>query len=541
MICAMADGRGESEALGGPDGPVGRALRRVVEVIVANAPAGWSEARLRSAAERSGRGSFFGEYTVPGSPSTHRLPMLRAEIGGLGHVMVAAGGWERVVMEARCEPSGDHEMVVVPDLLTWERSGYQVTFDPDYRMPEAGDFQEAGTAAPAGDPELAVARFHEYMRRRAEMLGRTELLPPPASEADVAEAERRIGRSLPADLRALYLIADGEAVDGQYLGLFRYSWMPLKQVVCAYPFLSIRLTGWGSEWDSFVEDCDPPETVRRCSGHPDKVPFGTWEDGNYLAVDLAPARNGHPGQVIGAGRDHGDAPFYYADSVTSLLGGFLGMLDAGAYEIHDGQLIVGDYPHPASGPTEIDGLSGEIPAGAQTARINDAEGPIDLAPLAACPNLRRIHLNRSCTDDLAVIRELPIECLRATLVGAGADALAPLEGHRHLIDLELASDHEIDIAALRMVPNLRRLDLSGAVVRDVTVVADVRELRFLALQDAQWEVLVERDCVPSALAAAQIIGVSLAETAARASRLWPQPVELLRLTGTLDGPVTTPA
>jgi len=525
-------GEGTGEGLGGP---VGQALRQVVRTIVAKAPAGWSEATLSCTAGGGGHSSS-GGYTVPDSPSAHHLPMMLAEVGGLGKAAVTASGWERVTLEVRCRPSGNHELVVFPDLVTQESGAYQVVFDPDFRMPEAGDLQEAGTAAPAGDPELAVARFHEYMRRRAEILGRTEPLPPPASEADLVEAEHRIGRPLPADLRALYSIANGEAVNYRYLGLFRYSWMSLKEVVDNYRFLSLRLPGWGMEWDSFVEDCDPPETVRRCSGHPDRVPFGTREDGNYLAVDLAPAWNGHPGQVITAGRDFHDGPSYYADSVTSLLGGLLGMLDAGIYEIRDdGLLVLGYYPHTSSGPTKSVGkLPGEIPASVQAAHINNAESPVDLAPLAACPNLRRLHLNRASTADLSVVQTLPIESLRATLAAAGTDALAPLEGHQHLSALELTTDDEIDIGPLRTVPNLRGLDLSRAVVRDLTVVADLGELRFLVLQDAQWELLVERDCAPPALAAARIGGVSLAGAVARASQLRPQAVEPLRLTGTLD-------
>ncbi|WP_370372834.1 SMI1/KNR4 family protein [Catenulispora sp. GP43] len=527
-------GENTGAGLGGPAGPVGQALRSVVETIVAKAPAGWSEATLTCTAGGGGH-SFSGGYAVPDSLSAHHLPVMFAEVGGLGKTVVAASGWERVTLEVRCRPSGTHELVVFPDIVSLESGAYQIVFDADFRLPEAGDLQEAGTAAPAGDPELAVARFHEYMRRRADILGRPEPLPPPASEAEIVEAERRIGRPLPADLRALYSIADGEAVDYRYLGLFRYGWMSLKDLVDSYPFLALRLPGWGIGWDAVVEDCDPPETVRRCSGHPDRVPFGTREDGNYLAVDLAPARNGRPGQVIAAGRDFHDGAGYYADSVTSLLGGLLEMLDAGAYEIRDGFLVLGYYPHPPSGPTKSVGqLPGEIPASVQIAHINNAERPIDLAPLAACPNLRLLHLNRCSTSDLSVIRKLPVESLRATLTDARSDALAPLEGHRYLSALELATEDEIDIAILRTMPNLRGLDLSRAVVRDLTVVADLRELRFLVLQDRQWELLLERDCVPPALAAARIAGASLAETMALASRLQPLEVEPLRLTGKLD-------
>ncbi|WP_332328065.1 MULTISPECIES: SMI1/KNR4 family protein [unclassified Streptomyces] len=75
--------------------------------------------------------------------------------------------------------------------------------------PAAGARGEAGRRSWL-DPELAATRFRAYRERRAAILGHPEELPPPVTEAALDEAERSLGRSLPADLRALYLIADGD-------------------------------------------------------------------------------------------------------------------------------------------------------------------------------------------------------------------------------------------------------------------------------------------------------------------------------------------
>lgn len=84
--------------------------------------------------------------------------------------------------------------------------------DPYYRLLQPGQSQQDGTALPAGDPKLAVKRFGKYLRKRAAILGHVEQLPPRVSEADLDDAEPRIRQSLPADLRALYLIANGDAI-----------------------------------------------------------------------------------------------------------------------------------------------------------------------------------------------------------------------------------------------------------------------------------------------------------------------------------------
>ena len=88
------------------------------------------------------------------------------------------------------------------------------------------------------------------------------------------------------------------------------------------------------------------------------LPFATGEDGNYLAVDLSPARNGHPGQIIYLGRDYDDGPAYLADSVTSLLGRYLTLLEQGAYEVRGEHITLPETAPGSLGPQTI---VGEVP------------------------------------------------------------------------------------------------------------------------------------------------------------------------------------
>ncbi|NUW32609.1 SMI1/KNR4 family protein [Nonomuraea sp. SMC257] len=526
---------------------VERAARRIVEKIVASAPAGWTRAVLASTAGRGGA-SVSGGYAVPGVPLwRNSLPHVFMELEGLTEAIGEVRGWERTSLEIVCRPSGEYELVAIADAITSLRGrggGFQAVLDPDYRLPQPGSGQEEGTAAPAGDPELAVARFRAYMERRAAILGRPEQLPPPVSADALDAAERRIGRPLPADLRALYLIADGDrsGYEHRYL-LGGNAWLPLKHLVAVHADQREPVwSGWELEWYSVIFDADPPGTVRRCGGHPAWLPFGTGEDGNYLAVDLSPARNGRPGQVIRIGRDYDDCPAYVADSVTSLLGRHLELLERGAYEVSDGHI---DLLEPARrlGPERISGeIPGEIPPGLQAIHINDAESPVDLAPLAAGrrgrgagaaagPNLRMLHLNRCATADLAPVRALPVESLRVTLDGGD---LTPLEGHPDLTSLCLGTAAPIDLAPLRTVPNLRALDLSQAVVRDLTVLADLPDLRYLALSARQWTSLLDEGKAPPTLAAARLADdhAPLDDALTWAARLGLDTEAVLRTSGT---------
>ncbi|MGW3178823.1 SMI1/KNR4 family protein [Kitasatospora sp. NPDC001119] len=502
---------------------VEQGVARVAESIAANAPEGWTEAVLASRQGLFGLG-VSGRYTIAGEKPR---PVHGAAIfQGLDDVTAAVGaarGWERTNLEIRCRPSGEFAQTAsrqVVSRLHDARPGFLAVLDHDCRLSQPGFAQEESGAAPAGDPDLAVTRLRAYLERRADILGHAERLPPPVTTTALDDAERRLGRPLPADLRALYLIADGSGDEA--IGLFgSLAWMPLARLVAVNANLWEPVwSGWETSWDSVVLDAEPLDTVRRCHEHPGWLPFATADDGNYLAVDMSPARAGRPGQVIQIGRDYYDGPLYVCDSVTSLLARYVDLLERDAYEVEEGEV---DHIYFVEGPGEpgpdsellADGLPHDIPPGVQTVLIHsDAPaGPVDLTPLTAAPHLRRLELQRRPVDDLSPLRELPVEFLGVTLHGGD---LAPLAGHRYLTALDLATSGPVDIAPLRTVPNLRGLDLSRAEVRNLTALAECPDLRYLALTAGQWAVLLDQGALPATLAAARLAGAEVPDDVALA-------------------------
>ncbi|MFD9903218.1 SMI1/KNR4 family protein [Streptomyces sp. NPDC059063] len=532
-----------ARSTGGGLAPLEQTVRQIAEGIVARAPAGWTRAVLASTAGGGGV-SVSGGYAVPGArPWEHPAPSPFAELGQVAEALREARGWEHTSLEIVCLPSGAYRMVAFTDAvssLSGVGGGFQAVLDSGYRLPQPGFAQAAGAACAGGDPDLAVARFHAYLERRATILGRPEQLPPPASAAALDEAERRIGRPLPADLRALYAIADGDCIEFEHRYLLDgYAWMSLEDLVAVHTYQSEPAWhGWSLGRDAVVFDADPPDTVRRCGGHPAWLPFATGEDGNYLAVDLAPARDGRPGQVIRIGRDHDRGPAYVADSVTSLLGNHLKSLEQGAYELDEGHLALLRRGH-GCGPERIVGaIPDPVPPALQAIHINDAVGTVDLAPLTAAPALRLLHLNRSATADLTPLRGLPVESVRVTLDGGD---LAPLDGHRHLTSLDLGTAAPVDLAPLRGVPQLRCLDLSRADVGDLTVLADLPDLRYLSLTARQWTLLLDQGKAPLTLAAAHLADsgapcdLDFDEALAWAARLGLDTGDAFRTSGTVGG------
>ncbi|MFE7233612.1 SMI1/KNR4 family protein [Streptomyces sp. NPDC057596] len=513
--------------------------RRMAEQIVGNAPEGWTRAVLSGHAGRGGTG-ITGGYILPGPRTPMGLPEMHSRLAELAEAVRDDRGWDPVSWEMDCRPSGEFRLVVFRDSVgrvSGPGGGYEIVLDPDHRLPQPGTRQQAGTAAPAGDPELAAASFRAYLERRAAVLGHAEELPPPVTESALDDAERRIGRPLPADLRALYLIADGDGIGYRHRYLIEnYAWLPLESLVAEYTdsreWQDRPWFGWDLEWDAVVFDTTPAETVRRCGGHPGWIRFASGEDGNYLAVDMAPARDGRPGQVIATGRDYDDGPVYVADSLTSLLGQHLELLERGSYETHDDHISL-RLPGCDNGTRQIiGGIPEEVPPTLQAIHVNDATGTVDLSPLTAAPGLRRLHLNRSTTADLTPLRGLPVESVRVALTDGDLTALA---GHPHLASLDLNTTAPADLTPLRSAPNLHGLDLSGAETGDLTVLADLANLRYLALGRRQWTTLLDHGKVPPALAAVRIAGddVTFDDALALASRVGLDTGDALRVAGSL--------
>ncbi|MFJ4185301.1 SMI1/KNR4 family protein [Kitasatospora sp. NPDC089509] len=478
---------------------VEQAARQITAEIVARAPEGWAECVLRAHGGRRGTGVYGSGYVVPSRPGSHfSVPSPFESLASLASRFRDSHGWESIALELTCRPSGAFELVVFRDALKPEghrEDGWTLTLDPDFRPSEPGAVDGAEPSDPrrAGDPAEAVERLRAVLRQDAELPSSERQLPAPVTEEQLATAERRLRRALPADLRALYLEADG---DGGSEALDGYCWLSLDRALAAHDeYIGVPTWfGWGLGWRQVVFDADPPNTVRRSSGHPGWLPFATWFDGNYFAVDLAPAAEGRPGQVIEVGRDFTTGPRYVASSVTAWLGQLLGQPDP-----HTPQQA-GD----GARKLVVSALDEQLAPGLQAIHLNDARSPVDLAPLSATTRLRRLHLNRCTTTDLSPVAALPVEDLT---VGLAAEAdLTPLTGHPQLASLAVASETPTDLAPLRTLPALRSLDLSRCTTPDLALLADLPGLRYLALSATQWAALIAADRLPAHLAAARIAG-----------------------------------
>ncbi|HUR04102.1 MAG TPA: SMI1/KNR4 family protein, partial [Nonomuraea sp.] len=347
--------------------------------------------------------------------------------------------------------------------------------------PDLGDEQNGpADPRPAGDPEEAVRLLREYLERRAEQLGfpLDDLFgswPHPLPPALLEEVEGGLNVALPADLRALYGVVDGD----EERGIFgRLSWW-LDASAVAKVHGGVRHwapAGWRDRrFRPFVHDADPAGTVRRSVDRPGWIPFIMETDGNYLAVDMDPAAGGRPGQVIRIGPGYHQGPGYLADSVTSLLRRYVDALARGDHWIdEEGDLRI-DVPEPYD----------RVGARGQALRMTEDDATNALLERQA-PFLRALELSRCPSADLTVLRQAPLETLNLDVKTID---LTLLSGHPTLRALTLATAHPVELGPLRTVPRLDGLDLSRAATVDLRAVAELDGLVYLALRYEQWQKL----------------------------------------------------
>src|SRR5262249_35419138 len=149
--------------------------------------------------------------------------------------------------------------------------------------------------------------------------------------------EKRIGRPLPADFRASYLIHDGQDCDTERWGYGVIFGSYLSPIVHGEGVLWLYEYRVEHEWpekDTWMLDWTfyPPGAIREAWNGPGWVPF-FWDVGrNFIGIDLDPGPNGVVGQVI---------PFGSEDEFRPVLAlSFAHLLEDIADELEGGHAIV---------------------------------------------------------------------------------------------------------------------------------------------------------------------------------------------------------
>lgn len=140
--------------------------------------------------------------------------------------------------------------------------------------------------------ENAWLRIEDWLHAHlpAETIG----LNPPASQAELAEAEQTLGVRLPEAVRASYLRHNGQSTDSVSL-LYGWKWLTLNEICEEWAeWQEILESG---ALDDLVNEGDPLK-LQSDWWHPGWIPLTASGNGDHCCLDLAPGPAGQVGQII---------------------------------------------------------------------------------------------------------------------------------------------------------------------------------------------------------------------------------------------------
>nr|BFE57657.1 hypothetical protein GCM10020063_021830 [Dactylosporangium thailandense] len=371
----------------------------------------------------------------------------------------------------------------------------RIVLDEQYRMPG----HELPPARSPGVANTSVTDFSvlaEVERLVDEFVAQhhPQGYAPGYSEEEILAAEQQLGVRLPEDLRALYRLVHDDSGESGLLDPFVLA--PLDVLV---EWNRKNHPGYhdGPFDDAVIFDCVPSGHVRRVSSSNGWVTFARDYGMNFAAVDLDPGPLGRIGQVVRHGRDVWSPVEYVTASVTDLLRRAIATLDD-------------ERPSPPDPEITVESIA-DLPVTAQGVVLR-AKGPVRVADFEPFTNLRSIVIRGNAPlVDMTLSARLPVERLLVEAARWEFAALPPT-----IIDITLSgNDGSTPVADLATLPNLVRLDLSGATVPDIEMIAAFPALRVLTLNCRQWTELLATGWKPAQLAAAGLGGSAGVRDAAR--------------------------
>jgi len=159
---------------------------------------------------------------------------------------------------------------------------------------------------------------------------------PPATVEEIDSIEQLVGVKLPAQLRELYLYANGqsnEAQTGLWYGLPMLSTSEIEREWKAWYELfteeGMQEFIYSDEHSSYKEGYIKPMYM-----NPKWVPLSNDSGGNHFGIDYDPGPKGTKGQIINFGRDE-FVKYVLGDSFDDFLKWYVEQLEAGNYQINE--------------------------------------------------------------------------------------------------------------------------------------------------------------------------------------------------------------
>ncbi|GAA4852190.1 hypothetical protein GCM10023310_33790 [Paenibacillus vulneris] len=347
-------------------------------------------------------------------------------------------------------------------------------------------------------------------------------LNPPASEEELHKAEAEMGFALPAELRELYLVHNGEKDGGPGL-FFGLPFLSLDDMLAEWR-IWVGLENHAMEVEHYSV---PAGWIKEQYIHRYWLPISKDWGGNNLGIDMDPADKGMTGQVINFGRDE-EVKYVIALRLTRLLEFIRDTAREGNYSVNreDEEYITWSFGKegevhfldairtmelPVCEPfgQEIGGqnlnewydsldndwkeriikTTGSPDAFVRAKKLYFIrEGLTDISPLGQCKDVRELVLS---VNEIRSIEALTgcKQLKNLYLVKNPVTDLSPLQECEQLQELILSGSAVTDVTPLSSLPKLKILDVQDTQIRDFSPLKPVKSLRVLEISNPDKEQL----------------------------------------------------
>lgn len=181
---------------------------------------------------------------------------------------------------------------------------------------------------------------------------------PPANESELMGIEKKMGLTLPQELRQLYLCNNGQNENGMGI-LSGLDFLPLEELYIQWEIWRVLKEGATKEQMKILsERCSsfPFQAIKKIYTNEGWLPMTHDGAGNHIGVDLDPDCNGNVGQIINFGRDE-DQKFVIARNLREYLTLVIGWIEGGYLEVYEkeGLFVIQfkDHRHPVDNYREL--------------------------------------------------------------------------------------------------------------------------------------------------------------------------------------------
>ncbi|AVK84489.1 SMI1/KNR4 family protein [Lysinibacillus sp. B2A1] len=344
-------------------------------------------------------------------------------------------------------------------------------------------------------------------------------LNPPASEEEIQKVEKEMGIKFPDDIRALYLMHNGETEDGP--GLF-----------FGLPFLSLNdvLQEW-HVWEQLEEEFAmegssysvPTGYIKERYINRSWIPISKDFGGNNIGIDVDPDEKGRIGQVINFGRDE-EVKYVIATQLSDFLEFITETILQGNYQIEQEEDYL--YWNYNDSTHFLDALKSlELPVLKPISHISKADTSkwtqdldslwkeiiqedysnpenfikskqlyligkklTHIQPLQFCTEVKELILTSNQLTDITPLNNM-LSLKKLYLIKNPLSDLTPLANLEHLQELNINYTKVFDIAPLVSMPRLKNLEMDQTDIYDFSILQQCQALESLSVSIVNKEQL----------------------------------------------------